>query len=211
MVHYLVRGGFPSQVDGMVVSAAASATMLGQVKQNDYKSVMLMPKVTHKLVGSPDMQMGKGANPSSISCLLMNDIPGTSRFFMERLQQRGGLWLPKVQEFAKDPDEIFQALQSGVSSLATVMFFPHYKINEFYNKSVSLETPTGVSEGVDHVLFLHKRHQDKHCATLLNVEIRHAWIQMLKVPGLLDAMLDSLFEDQSYVTLLKSCCGLSVA
>ena len=209
MVHYLMRGGFPSKIDGMVVSAAASATLLGKVTQNEYHSVMLLPKVTHKLVTAAGQGMKKRPPLESVSYLLMNDIPGTSRFFLENLLEARSMKMQGVRELHHDPDEIFAMLRSGSESISTVMFFPHYKINELLNHSVSYETPKEVSEGVDHVLFLHREYHNSHLAELLNIELRHAWLTIVRNPQVLDQLLDGLFEDEGYVTMLKTCCGLN--
>jgi hypothetical protein len=206
LVKKLTQGGLSHQPDGFMLTAATTATYLLKSSNPDYLPLIILPKVTHRVVAS-----GKSVQDINYGdYLMMQDIPGTSRFYFETMIHNGIINQKKISNSSLDADEIFALMKQSetVSDLRSVLFFPHYQLNKIFNSCTFLDDDHAEGSGVDQILFLHRRFFEDDFAVNLNVEIRNSWLSLKTNKLLLRTMIDSLFDNEDYFEVFNRFCGL---
>ena len=205
MVRYMLRGDFPVDVDGCVISVPAAASLISRRVATSFVPLMLFPRVSHRVVsrGKPGQTLSEG------EYLFMRDIPGTSFFYFDYLQRSGRIGSNRIKKTHMDPDQVFARLQNDEGDVRSVIFFPHYHFNQRFNQCRFLDEGDITRQGIEHLLFISaKTLERRQFVALLDIALRDAWITLQAGDGILDQLIDALIDDDDYMRTLHRCCGL---
>ena len=205
MVKLLLGGSFPSRIDACVLSIAAFGSLHGKTGKSSYLPLMLMPKVSHRVLarGGAREEIGAG------TYLFMTDLPGTSSFYFEDLVRRKVVDRAKTKVLHMDPDEVLPTLEEADDDYRAILFFPHYYLNRRINGSVFLDDPRTGRSAIEHVLLTHESIAcNTEFSLCLDIAIRDAWLSIQEDERVLHKMIDSMLCDDTYLSFLARCCGL---
>ena len=102
-----------------------------------------------------------------------------------------------------------RALSTGGRELRAIIGFPHYRLNEEFNKCRIVNNPYSAEFRKDVLLFARDRVlRDHQLAQCLDIAIRKAWLDLDENPRVRGLIVDAITSDREYVRTLKRTSGL---
>ncbi len=199
----IIENDFSSPPDVCVLGSAAAATVLSKRAKTEYSPLMLMPKLSQRIVAPAGAQDGSfNGNYAAIA-----DNPSTTNFFYEKLL-RSRIIKSSSQIHHVEPDETTTLLSEGDPDLRASMWFPGYLFNLKWNNCLILYADD-VTIG-DHATILFARKElieDTEFDLAITTAIRNAWIMLKMSKDLISATVDEMMCDDQYIDVLLRVTG----
>jgi hypothetical protein len=199
----IIERSFSRPPDACVLGSAATATVLANSRPLEYSPLMMMPKISHRVV-APTRDNSGGFEGHYVA---ISDNPSTTRFYYEKLIRFG--LIPGASSIEHvDPDETTVLLSEGDPDLRATMWFPCYRFNQEWNNCTVLDNDD-ITRG-DQATFLFVRNEllsDAAFVFALSVAIRDAWITLMTSQKLVWAVVDEMLRDDRYVSVLIRVTG----
>jgi len=193
--------------DLVALSLAPAANLMKHGGKTDYRPLMLLPGISHRLVAP---RGGKGRiSMDHGRYFLLHREPSTPEFYLDLRAERGLLRPSRLSVEHCEPDEVPRLLAQGDPESRAAMFFPHYDLNLNYNRCAAIDQPSQGSNYSPVVLFAHRSlFGDRELIVCLDVAIRDAWLKLRERPAEVAALVADNLHDEDYRCFLTRCCGL---
>ena len=199
---------FETLPDAAVFSTATAATLLSKGKKCPYKPLMIMPKVSHRVV-APNTNDDTSRDLNSGTYGFMTATPGSGSFYFDDLERSGYIDRSKVTLKHMEVDEITAFLSEKDSMARAIQSFPSYKFSELFNDCTFLDPEDNEFANRTTVLFVHESiMQDAELARYLDIAIRDAWLALKEDQSVLELITSLILQDRDYFRFVRRCSGL---
>jgi len=182
--------------------------MLAAGTRSGFKPLMLLPGVSHGIVGVSNFQR----SPSPLSAAnyaFIDDDPSVPSFLFDELTITHHIPAHKTARLHLEPDETFAALRAGQADFRAILFFPHYQINRLFNGCTCVHVPPLSCNVEQMILFAHASFlADSDRARCLDIALRDAWLELRTNTRMREHILDLMIAHPDYMSTLLRSSGL---
>lgn len=191
--------------DLCVLSVPATAQLLNMGRRGGYVPLFVMPKMRHDIVvpaRSRETRINAGRY------FFLNDTPGSSAFYFSSLLTNGAVTESSVEQERAEPDEASLFLKDGGEDVRAILGFPTNMFNRLFNSCRFLNVSDSSIGAMECFLFAREElANDQNFTRALRLVILNAWLELREDKRLIDATVDSIFQDPSYLSFVKRCVG----
>ena len=211
IVNRISESRFTQVPDLIVMGLAPAARLLDTSKHHSYLPLMIMPKVSNRMISRVEDKLDK--RHLQDSCFVLpTDQPTTASFYFDYLCRRGLVDSRKARVIYCEPDEISSFLLPDNEDTHAILWFPHYHLSQILNGCTidSLaDNESTIGLDFETVMFAGSHFRAKTNQVIaLSVAIRHAWLTLARGGSELHSMIKMLISDDDYMTFFRLCTGL---
>lgn len=212
IVDRILAGSFSHPPSICVLGHAPSARLLKEGQGTGYHPIMLMPKVSQRIV-APIQLNSANQTINQGNYLFMKETPSGAQFYFEGLLRLNKLKVAKVKSQHKEPDEVVPLLADGDPDVRSILWFPHYLINAEFNNCKyvdDLEDPEILCASfAPSIMFGHEEIFGTSKAILeLDVAVRNTWLELLENSQLFNNVIHRILSDEDYMRLIRRFSGI---
>lgn len=205
----IIRSDFDQAPDAVVLGIAPAAQLLGLGGKSHYRPLMMLPKNSQRIISGGRVS-GRAKTLGEADYFMLKDNPSNPKFYFDQLVRSGELREKRVSLSHMEPDEVFSTFKEADESVRAILFFPHYHLNQIFNKTQLVDRAGDQRQYKEMFLFVHDSiMRDRNKARCLDIAIRDAWLTIREQPRLMNQLIGRLVNDQLYLKFMRRACGLS--
>ncbi|MBL7662480.1 hypothetical protein JNK13_06985 [bacterium] len=207
IVRRFLKGQFTRLPDICILGIGPTGTLLARDQGKTYRPLMLMPALSHRML-APEEALNNKKENSAAQISYLKDDPSTSSFYYDSLVSSGAVPGRKFKTFHMEPDEAAKVLATGDPERRAILFFPHYALNQAYNRTVTLDQENNPARLQESVLFVHQRiYEDQKLCQAIEIAIRNAWLTLSADHALLEELVQRLSSNDEFIRFLLRISG----
>ena len=204
VVSSVVNHKFTELPDVLVLGNAPAATLLSSQFKDLYSPALLMPKISHRIVGHEASK-----KVSSKKYLMLEENPATPIFYFDALTKKGELMKGSSETEHIEGHEAFQHFSDKKVDELAVLFFPHYDVNRFFNDCQYFDSGTDPELYQDSPLFVHSSIlADVDKIKALDIALRKVWLNCLEEPQIVEGLVREMIEEPGFYQFILRVTGL---
>ena len=211
ILEYILRNPGAAPIDFIPLGIGTVAEVLKRQKDFPYVPFMVLPKHSLRIV-APKGPTAKSISNSRLNTgnyIVTGDGPTSPRFALDDLFQSKILSESRVKVSYAEPDESFQLLKSGDPELRSLLFFPHYHFNAFWNGCRLLGEQEEQHQMRDTILMVHEELvEELELLREFDIALRDAWLCLRSSEKALSATIDDMMVAPNFLPTLKRSAGL---
>jgi hypothetical protein len=195
-----------SKYDLLCLGIAPAASLLSAQSSHDYQPLMLLPRVSQRIVCSATDQ-----NPDldGSDYMIIKDEPSIPSFILDEMFDLGAMTRSKVDINHREPDEVFSELADGEEGKRALLFFPHYNFNQWLNGCRFVDDPRAKANNQECILFARKELVvQRGFAECLCASVRYSWLELRASASTREKIVSRINQEDRYSKLLARCGGL---
>jgi hypothetical protein len=209
LMHLILADKLTYTPDVVVLGIAPAALFSKHCHKFGYKPVMVVPGMSHRVLGSAGIQSAKKKKRKNHDFLMLNSDPSTSLMYFKRLKAKEKFGNGTHRVTHADPDEVFAALKSGDEDARAILFFPYYEINRLFNGCELIDVPHAGEHAKESVMFVHESlSKNKNQLSLLQRLIRNSWLTLREDQSEVAKAVDSISSYDNFLPFLNRSSGV---
>jgi hypothetical protein len=203
IIRGIERDDYQEAPDAIIMGLIPAVTFLSQRRRPPYRPLMIMPKASNRLVVPRDARANDGAR-----YVLPSDSPTSASFILDSMLESGKLTRKMTTIEHLEPDEILVKTQRPGDDFRSILWFPHYQLNQLLH-GCQLSQTHSHAQDLPTILLVHEKLMyNVDLVTTLDIALRDAWLSLRVGGARLDRVMHRLVSDPEYLELFTRYTGL---